>query len=136
MRDVAGYLGIAYADRGRREATGLDCWGLLRLFYAEQMGITLPCHTGRYLSSDNRAQTCALARSEIDRAWQPVAEPQWGDAVVLNVLGRPFHVGICLAKPDFLHTLSPDQGAVIDSLRSPAWARRIDGFYRYQDKDL
>ena len=131
-RAVSGYVGIPYTDKGRDESAGLDCWGLLRLFYAEQFGHRLPSHDGRYLSSDNRAETCALARFEIDRAWHPVQMPHWGDAVVLNVLGRPFHVGICLARPDFLHTLDPHQGAVIDSLRSPAWARRIDGYYHYR----
>lgn len=131
-REVGDYVGIRYADKGRDEAKGLDCWGLLRLFYAEQFGQHLPSHDERYLSSDNRLETCALARLEIDRAWHQVLIPQWGDAVVLNVLGRPFHVGICLARPDFLHTLDPQQGAVIDSLRSPAWARRVEGYYRYQ----
>jgi cell wall-associated NlpC family hydrolase len=131
MRPLSGYVGIPYADRGRDERTGLDCWGLLRLFYAEQFGIELPSHADRYDSSETREQTAALVRFETERAWHPFVAPRYGDAVAITVLGRPFHVGIVLDGARFLHTLNPAQGAVIDSLRSPQWARRIEGYYRH-----
>lgn len=133
-RLVGDYIGIPYVDRGRDATVGLDCWGLLRLFYAEQFGVVLPSHDERYLSSELRDQTCALARDEIARAWAAVDAPAFGDAVVLSVLGRPFHVGIALDSFRFLHTLRPEQGAVIESLQSPAWARRIDSFYRLMER--
>lgn len=131
MRALSGYVGLPYADRGRDEQTGLDCWGLVRLFYLEQFGIDLPSHTERYESSEARSQTAELVAHETSRAWRSVSVPRYGDVVALSTLGRPFHVGVVLDGSRFLHTLNPEQGAVIDTLRSPSWAKRIEGYYRH-----
>jgi cell wall-associated NlpC family hydrolase len=134
VRAVADYIGLPYADRGRDARTGLDCWGLVRLFYAEQFGLDLPSHTERYLSCTAREQTAALVAHETARAWYAVAAPHYGDVVALTVYGRPFHVGVVLNDGLFLHTLRPSQGAVIESLRAPVWAPRIDGYYRHASR--
>lgn len=125
------YVGIPYADKGRDPAIGLDCWGLVRWFYAEEFGLHLPAHDERYEHSYARAEVAALAQAETAAHWRPVPVPAYGDVVVITVARRPFHVGIALHDDRFLHNLTAPQGAVIESLRSPKWAPRIEGYYRH-----
>ena len=42
---LSNFVGIPHADLGRDRA-GCDCYGLLRLVYAEDLGIALPSFTG------------------------------------------------------------------------------------------
>jgi cell wall-associated NlpC family hydrolase len=134
MRPLADYTAIPYVSKGRDPQTGVDCWGLLRLFYAEQFGIELPLHDDRYVHSDSRGETAELARDEIRERWLQVRTPQYGDAVVLALSRRPFHVGICIGGNRFLHALDPRVNTVIERLDAPVWARRLEGFYRHVDR--
>ncbi len=47
---VDGLLGIPYQHNGR-DRNGVDCWGLVRLFFQE-LGINLPISDGQYISDE------------------------------------------------------------------------------------
>jgi cell wall-associated NlpC family hydrolase len=130
VRELADYIGIPYQDKGRDPAQGLDCWGLVRWFYENEKGIELPSYTDRASGGTDRHGVAAVVLEEISRKWHPTRQPEEGDAVVLRVGGRPFHVGVFLAGNRLLHTLN-QHGSVIEPLDGPKWAPRIEGYYRY-----
>lgn len=134
MRPLADYTAIPYVSKGRDPESGVDCWGLLRLFYAEQFGIDLPPHDERYAHADSRGEVALLAADEIQTSWVQVSEPRYGDAVVLALARRPFHVGVFVGAGRFLHALDPRVNTVIERLDAPAWRRRIEGYYRHADR--
>lgn len=128
MNSLVDYVGVPYVEKGRDPAKGLDCWGLLRWYYAREKGIELPSYADEASGRDRGVSRVVV--NEIARRWQPAEMPEPGDAVVLRLSLRPFHVGVLVAEGKLLHTLG-QHGSVIESLTGPKWASRIEGYYRY-----
>lgn len=128
------YVGVPFRDRGRA-MDGANCWGLIVLFYARELGIELPAYDERAaaLTDAERADLAAIVRAERDGGeWREVpaehAEP--GDLVVFRIAGELSHMGIVRSRDRFLH-MRLDFESVIESLSSPLWARRIESFHRH-----
>lgn len=123
------WVGVPFLARGRgRDA--FDCWGLCVQVYAARYGVALPAWDEYEGVSDRRAlaecvEACRPFAREVPRA-----EAQEGDLVVFAIAGHPCHVGILLADPWFLHARDGRKSG-IERLDSPAWANRIDGFFRW-----
>lgn len=136
--DANKYVGLRYLAGGRdvegevAEASGVDCWGLVRLVYEREFGIKLPGHDGvnRDTTSDEDLADYAAAQME---DWERVRNPEPGDMVRLRIRGNPMHVGIVTAPGDFLHVRAGND-SVVDRYRSRLWADRIEGFYRYSPR--
>src|SRR3546814_18876664 len=63
------YIGIPFVDDGKTRA-GVHCWGLLQMYYAEQLGITLPDYP---LTAADRDGNAAALREELAAGeWRPV----------------------------------------------------------------
>ncbi len=124
-------ISVPFVEKGRDWA-GWDCWGQLRLFHRDVLGVDLPSYTESYTdaghSAESRERLRTLFKKGLD-AWQRVHEPMPGDGVLLNIGGRPIHVGLAIGNGRMLHT-SRKINTVIERLASPMWARRIEGFYR------
>jgi cell wall-associated NlpC family hydrolase len=125
------YLQLAYVDKGRDPAVGVDCWGLAQLFFREQFGVALPSYDGRYSASKARAEIAALVDEQLRIAWCRTDTPAFGDLVMMELHGRPFHVGIAVNALEFIHALNPGIGVVKQEFSAIAWAKRIEGIYRY-----
>lgn len=124
------YIGLPYklggCDRG-----GLDCYGLVCLVYAEQLGIDLP----RYICVDDDPESLAdlLDTEKGKLGWVEVEKPAQFDVVNLRVNGYNSHVGIVIDRQMFLHSWLATASA-IDFYQGPRairWRRRIAGFYRH-----
>lgn len=126
--DLAEYIGIPYRSRGANADEGLDCWGLVCLYYRQQFQIGLPTYLDGPRAKESGVP--AFVHQQLAVQWQATSEPALGDLLVLNVLGRPFHVGIWIGNQKMLHTLD-GHASVIERIDSPKWASRIEGFYRY-----
>ncbi len=124
---AAQYIGIEFLEEGRRRDRGLDCWGLVRLVYAERLGVMLPDHPGR------ERETVAEWADAIERGdeptWAPTAEPELGDVGLFRVAGMP-HVGLRVSTAQFLH-VTKGIDSCIERVDSPAWARRLVGWHRF-----
>lgn len=121
------YIGIPYKESGRDE-NGIDCWGLARLFYKQELGIDLPS----YETETVRSFDPKLSKSveEFISNWTKTAAPKLGDLCLFNILGEPIHVGLYLENGRFLHARE-GHSSVIESIKKPNWNKRLEGIYTY-----
>ena len=123
-------IGIPFRDSGRDAKTGLDCYGLVMEVYRRN-GKELP----EYFAP---AFDDAAVNAEIDRA-RPVWERVVGDPPPLSVMAIKFnshlcnHTGVYIGNGLFIHTRERI-GVNIDRIDSPAWKRRIEGYYVYKGR--
>ncbi|WP_457647361.1 C40 family peptidase [Profundibacter sp.] len=123
------YIGIPYQDRGRGFG-GCDCWGLARLVYMHEMGITLPSYTEAYSSAEEAAEVAALLDNHNSpETWQPVQHPNPFDLILYRHGRLSTHVAIVIDRRHMLHIQSDDASKVENST-DPRWQARLVGFYR------
>lgn len=143
---VRDYIGIPFTERGRRRDEGLDCWGLVRLVYAERYGVLLPSFDAEYSGvADARgvaavAQACVGPRELVHGGsvvapapWTPLDESsaKCGDLVRFRLPGGLVHVGIVVAPGQMLHVMEGTD-ACLERYCRPTWARRVVSHLRYQ----
>lgn len=121
------YVGLPYAARGRDHA-GVDCWGLVRLVYAEQFDLALPSFADDYAASDRECIAELVATRQ--EGWMRAEASRSGDLVLMRILGAESHVGVVTTPGYFLH-VREGQDAVVERLDSATWKHRVTGIYRY-----
>lgn len=123
---VAAYLEIPFAEKGRTREEGLDCYGLVRLVFAEQRGIDLPSYAEDYATTTDAEEITALCRGEVATSWieVPQAEAQLFDVVIMPIMGEPIHFALVLDPPHFLHTMK-DSWSSPERWDSLIWASRM-----------
>lgn len=126
------YIGLPYKDNGR-DTTGIDCWGLARLYYSQELGIDLPSYSTEY--NGDTSENIKELISQHRESWIKVDVPEVGDLVLFNIYGEPTHIGICIGDNKFLHSRD-GKDSVIESLSSQQWDKRIAGFYKYSKKAM
>lgn len=124
-------IGVPYKNKGRN-LLGADCWGLLRLFYIQELGVMLPSYDEHYTDSFDKSSTEDAIKS-FSQDWTKVDAPKYGDAIKLRLMGHPCHVGVYLENKEFLHT-QIGHDSCIDRLDGVKWKNRIDGFYRHKSQ--
>ena len=126
MKNFSGFIGLPFKLHGR-DRSGVDCWGLIRLVFADHLGIDLPA----YEYSSAKEARAELVESE-KTAWVQVspdsARPY--DVVLLRVSGLPLHVGVVIDPPRFLHILAGVE-ACLEKYTDMAWRNRLLGIYRH-----
>lgn len=130
---INNYVGIPFKDKGRTRE-GLDCWGLVRLFYQERFDLVLPSYEESYPSavSDDLEELGRLIRGEMG-PWREITEPRFGDGVLLRMVGQPVHCGI-IVDPAGKKMLHIEKGidSCIEHYDGVRWKRRVLGFYRHE----
>jgi sulfur carrier protein ThiS len=124
------YIGIPYAEKGRDE-TGLDCYGLVRLIYKNELNINLPSFTAEYTETDTARIEELIAQYK--EGWEETKEPVVGSIILFRVFGSESHVGVVISPTHFIH-VRENQSSVIESLTSTSWVRRIVGYFNYSEK--
>lgn len=114
MIDCGKYYDIPYIEDSS-DMSGCDCFGLVRLWYVDNLKIKLPEYHG------NPESLCDL--------FMPVKinEVQEHDVIFFDY-SAGFHVGISLDKSVFIHSVK-NIGVVVSKIST--WKRRIRGIYRY-----
>jgi cell wall-associated NlpC family hydrolase len=131
MRDFTRYVGIPYKDKGTDPATGLDCWQLVRYFYAQELGVTVPDYMALYDSSlDPISSSGAIVKAIPD--WRPrEGEPVFGDVLVFRIAKGPWHCAVYVGDGLMLH-IDEGHNSVIEKVQSIRWRDRIYGTYRWR----
>lgn len=122
---------LPYIEGGRTKQ-GADCWGLVVLLYKELFNITLTEYGDITLPSIKEChQTSKRLQQELvnQKMFYEVSSPEFGDVILLNVLGEPLHIGFCLDSKTMIHT-GRKHGVVIENFTEMKWERKIAGFYR------
>ena len=122
---------VPFVEKGR-STLGWDCWGMVHLFHRHVLGVEIPSYLTDYINAGSsikgRRQLATLIGKHLS-GWDRVEHPAVGDVVLLNINGRPIHVGIAIDADRMLHT-EAKCNTLIERLASPMWSRRIEGFYR------
>lgn len=122
-------IGIPYKFAGR-DSDGVDCLGIVQMFYKLFMGVVLP----EYLYSHSNENECCedtIKRGQFDGNWLPVDQPEYGDLLVFRIKSKPTHVGVYIGDGDFLHCLA-GRASCIEKLNSVAWRNRLVGIHRWK----
>lgn len=125
------YIGLPFSLDGRSRE-GLDCWGLVRLVYQEELGIKLPTFSGIYIDKTPEVMRQVADAMDVERNnWNPVTKPRNFDVVLMRVAGRlPTHVGVVCGHNNMLHIMASIHSSV-EPLASIIWQKRIVGYYRH-----
>lgn len=122
------FIGIPYVSKGRGW-DGCDCWGLVRLFYREVLGVLLPEYALEYADAEELRDVAALV--EAGRAsWERSELPQLGYVVLQRLVSEPVHVGVYVGDERMLHVRRAT-ASCLERIDGPVWGRRVEGFYRY-----
>lgn len=121
------YIGLPYASNGRTEA-GIDCWGLVCLFYAQELDIALPSYSELYSDANDPRAVAAIEKYKDN--WQYSKTGSIGDICLFNIYGEPAHVGVYIGDNKFIHARE-GRDSVVESLSSSQWSKRFQGFYKY-----
>lgn len=129
--DASKYIGIPFKEHGR-DRLGLDCWGLLRLIYKEELGIELPSFVDAYESTDDGGVIGRLIAANKGEEWEPVesGKERAYDGILLRVTGQPMHVGVVVDRGEMVHVMKGID-VTLERYLSWRWKNRIMGFYRW-----
>jgi len=113
---IIKYLALKH-EKGGRGPEAVDCWGLLFLFYRDELGILLPEYPGIPQSPVN--MICGAIEDHKRISWDKTENPKDGAAVALAQGRALHHVGIWATADGgkIVHCYG-SQGIVADTLRS------------------
>lgn len=130
---VDQYIGIQFLEHGRSR-DGLDCWGLVRLVYAERFGIMLPSLAEGYAAVDDAAGLADVVVQERSKSgyWEAISldDCEIGDVALFRMSADLWHVGIMVAAGRMLHVWRRIN-TCIDRINTPMWTPRLFGVHRY-----
>lgn len=128
------YVGTPWADLGR-DRRGVDCWGLVRLAYADVLGIDLPSYVGAYASVTEQAEVSAhigtVTRGDIWTAIEPASARAF-DVLVFRCGSLDTHVGLVVQAGLMLHVMAREQ-AKHEQYSQGRWRHRLTGVFRHAD---
>lgn len=127
---VAQYTGLPFKELGRTRE-GIDCWGLARLVLQEQLGLETPDYSEAYTNVGDTVTIPRVIAAGLEADWERVEKPKMFDLIILNIGRRKMHVGIVVAKHDFLHSPEGKSLSLVERFTDGQYIRRIEGFYRH-----
>ena len=137
---VRKYIGIPFVERGRcRE--GADCWGLVRMVYIDQFGVTVPSFSDDYMDikrdrndiQSSIQKNSAKLFSEIS---EDIVSVKDGVVVLLHERGLPLHVAFYIGcdggERYVLHTTSARGHSYRERLHGNELEHSNPRFFRYR----
>lgn len=135
---AARYVGIPFRTDGA-DFAGCNCWGLVRLVLACEVGIAVPRYAGLTAEDLRGAAQAFLAGARHDGApFLPVVgPPAMFDVALMHALDDksrrlPSHCGIMLGARHLLHVAAAHDAAIVP-IDDPLIQHKIIGFFRHRD---
>jgi len=101
------YVGLTYDD--------LNCWGLVKAIYLDELGIDLPDIP---IQMDERGN------------WVEVELEHELDLLLFDTVDGP-HVGLCIGEGRMIHS-DKHNGVVIERYKRDVWKSRLQAIYRHR----
>jgi len=120
------YVGLPFGE-GTGEVT---CWGLVRLVYADRLGLDLPAYGE--ISARDLIRVSRTMEAAKDDGWRSPAVPEAHDVVLMRAAGtgnRVVHVGVMVDRAQLLH-VEAASAAVVVPVQHWSVAGRILGWRR------
>ena len=117
-KSIEDYIGIPWLMGGRDENVGLDCWGWVRYYYEDCLGIILPTYDG-ISKFENGTKDCSniITHSPTYADFERFDSPQQDDIAMFMIGGFPIHVGVVVDDKLMLHADDP-KGVIVDNYLS------------------
>lgn len=129
------YVGLPQLDHGR-DRGGVDCWGLFRLIYREQLGIELPSYAGDYVDPQEHAEVSRIVNAEeTTGVWRPVAGVAPFDLLLFRRGRYRSHIGCAVDGRRMIHVQGED-GSKLEPYRTGRWEHRFAGAFRHVERGL
>lgn len=125
------YIGLPFIDGGRGPEA-VDCWGLCKLVYAQEVKIALPTH-GEISAGELLRVARAISAGQSGSTWIEVEAPQEFDIAVMRAGGKwtPSHVGVMADTTTVLH-VEKDSATCLEPIAGQLMKHRIVGFWRHR----
>ena len=126
------YIGIPFKDHGR-DRTACDCYGLLRLVYAQQLGKELPVLLNEYESTTDREQLSKLMEVQptiMGFQQIPIKKAMPFDVLIVRQMGADCHIGIVVKRGLMIHT-EKGKNCCAEEYNRPHIKPRIKEAWRY-----
>ncbi len=134
-RTVESLLGIPYQHNGRNE-NGLDCWGLVYLFF-KKLGYDLPQNDGNVIEGNWYKLDPGRYYRELNKLGKEVGhfhKLRKFDIPYFNLYKNVItHSGVMLDKKNFIHVLNGRE-VEIASFDKRFWRRKYKGAIRLKNK--
>lgn len=124
--DTGKFMNVPFV-KGGRSFEGLDCWGLVYLYY-QQLGLEIPAYD-YYAIGVNTRETLRKIQAEKAAHWVRVDKPRRPDVVFMRHGELQSHVGVYLGRGEFLHIETGRDAAVVN-VKDWEWKHKVLGYYR------
>lgn len=119
---LESYVGLNFKSHGRTIDEGVDCYGLVRLIFAERFGTLLP----RFLEETEKE------RSPVKL--EPADKPGKAALIFIRDRGAP-HIGFVIDGQHMIHT-TPKTGSVVERYNSPKYRHKIEAIYNVEPRRI
>lgn len=120
MKPIAKYVGRPYEE--------FNCLDLAREFYKDFFGLEIK----HYYEGDKPSDIDAAALIKTNKGdFVKVEKPEFGDLILIRLMGIECHIGVMLEGGKFLHS-AKRIGSIVD--RMERYSNHIVGFYRHREK--
>ncbi|TLP41032.1 C40 family peptidase [Arcobacter arenosus] len=132
MYNLEKLLDIPFVDNGR-DFNGVDCYGLLMLYYKEILGIDVP---DTKITAYQPNRTMAMYLDYVSRNWNEIKTPKKHCGVALSLnQNHPklvTHFAVAIDEKRAIHTVKGKNTHIID-MDSPMFKPFIKGFYEWHN---
>lgn len=134
MSPLSKYIGIPFVDEGRT-FKGCDCYGLVKLYFKNELNKTLP---EIRIHPDQSSLSMAKFLSVVSKNCKRHDTPKEGFGVALRTDPQNpkfvTHFGVVVkanGKLQILHTFRKKESHLVE-VNHPAYKNKIEGFYEWQ----